>query len=311
MSLVPRWLWLEARDKERVERAATIVADYPAACIASFRRHAAIELVYTSNKLEATLLRGARAHDTVETLEALYDEMLLTPGSGGGAAGATGGMAAAVAVAAGVPVPAGSAAAWHPDGKHSHSGGYQAQLRQHLAALMFMERLAGQRDRPLAVADILECHGILMRGAEGVAGGTLRTVDAWAGDGHLYVDRADVPAALERAVDDYNRAVADGKPLAATTALLFYKVITVHPFVDGNGRLCRLLVAYALLRGGFPFPVLLTSGHKKPRSHHMHAIYAARRRSDIEELTALVYVSALAVLNKFTGAADAAEATTT
>ena len=57
---------------------------------------------------------------------------------------------------------------------------------------------------------------------------------------------------------------------------LFYEVISIHPFLNGNGRLCRLLLTWSLMRDGFPFPVTFSSGHSRRRKHYIHAIKAAR-----------------------------------
>ena len=35
---------------------------------------------------------------------------------------------------------------------------------------------------------------------------------------------------------------------------LFYDLITIHPFENGNERLRRLVIVYVLMRLGFPFP---------------------------------------------------------
>ena len=82
---------------------------------------------------------------------------------------------------------------------------------------------------------------------------------------------------------------------------LFYEVVTIHPFVDGNGRLSRLLLSAALQRGGFPFPVPLTTGHHKARSQYMHAINAARRSresSPAKKYEELVTMTLMAAYNR-------------
>ena len=66
---------------------------------------------------------------------------------------------------------------------------------------------------------------------------------------------------------------------------LFYDLISTHPFVDGNGRLCRLILAHCWYAFGMPFPLTLSSGHKKARSHYHNALYVAQdgRYEDTEK----------------------------
>jgi Fic family protein len=42
-----------------------------------------------------------------------------------------------------------------------------------------------------------------------------------------------------------------------------YRLVSVHPFSDGNGRTARLLMNLLLLRGGYP-PVVIGPEHRKP-----------------------------------------------
>jgi len=39
-------------------------------------------------------------------------------------------------------------------------------------------------------------------------------------------------------------------------ALLHLKLVTIHPFVDGNGRTARLLMNLVLLRSGYPITII-------------------------------------------------------
>ena len=83
---------------------------------------------------------------------------------------------------------------------------------------------------------------------------------------------------LERAIDKYYVSLDLRDHFLISAAVLFYEVIQAHPFQDGNGRLSRLLLAYALARAGFPFAVPLTSGHSKARKHYILAIRSAQNR---------------------------------
>lgn len=89
-------------------------------------------------------------------------------------------------------------------------------------------------------------------------------------------------------------------PISAAT-FLFFELITTHPFLNGNGRLCRLFLAWSLMRDGFPFPVSYSTGHKKRRQHYLHAIETARvdPTGHRGELNAILVVSLERVLRNY------------
>ena len=111
------------------------------------------------------------------------------------------------------------------------------------------------------------------------------------------------PVQLERGcasiLASYNDAIRNGTGFIVSAADLFYKMITLHPFTDGNGRLCRLLVSYALMRAGFPFIVTLTSFHQKSRNHYMIAIFEGRRTGKLHQLRTLILTSAFYIMRNY------------
>jgi Fic family protein len=167
---------------------------------------------------------------------------------------------------------------------------------------------------PLTVDTVLEAHEILMKGAcedracEVPLHRGLRTHPCCAGQ-HAYPEgNPDVLRAnLAQIVGVYEEAMSSAatgqlERLVHAPARLFYDVITLHPFSNGNGRLCRLLLSYAVMRAGVPFPVTLSSGHRKSRKHYLHAIMRARRpagASHLAELNTLTLMSIEACVNNF------------
>jgi excisionase family DNA binding protein len=59
-------------------------------------------------------------------------------------------------------------------------------------------------------------------------------------------------------------------------ALLHMEFVNIHPFVDGNGRLARLLLNLYLMRNGYP-PIII---RKVDRKSYMSAIRTSQSKGD-------------------------------
>lgn len=46
-------------------------------------------------------------------------------------------------------------------------------------------------------------------------------------------------------------------------AILHYKLVEIHPFIDGNGRVSRLLMNLVLMKHGYPITIVLNTDRKK------------------------------------------------
>ena len=58
-----------------------------------------------------------------------------------------------------------------------------------------------------------------------------------------------------------------------TAANLFADLIMIHPFEDGIGRLCRMILSHVLIQNEYyAFPVLLSLFNKSERRHYIHAV---------------------------------------
>lgn len=74
-------------------------------------------------------------------------------------------------------------------------------------------------------------------------------------------------------------------PLLLRSALLHYQFETIHPFLDGNGRLGRLFVVlYLVEQGALTLPLLpLSTYFERHRSHYYDRLQAVRERGEIAE----------------------------
>ncbi len=81
-------------------------------------------------------------------------------------------------------------------------------------------------------------------------------------DGQIfeYAAPEEVPALMNELVEWYNNVADELHPLVAA-ATLHYRIVRIHPFDDGNGRVARLLMNYHLMKKGF-LPVIIKSKDK-------------------------------------------------
>lgn len=130
-------------------------------------------------------------------------------------------------------------------------------------ALHGLERL------PLSIRLLRETHAILMSGVrgEGMTPGEFRRSQNWIGPPGSTLDTAKfVPPpvdAMQEAINDLEQFLhEDELPNLVALALAHYQFETIHPFLDGNGRIGRLLVPLALCqRGVLDRPLLYLSAY--------------------------------------------------
>lgn len=149
------------------------------------------------------------------------------------------------------------------------------------------------RELPLTQRLVLAVHGALLRDVRGEERrpGEFRTSPVWIGGLGATPDTAafvpPLPAHVPDLLADWERfANADGKayPALVQAALLHYQFETIHPFLDGNGRIGRLLINLQLiLRGRLDHPLLyLSSYFETHRDRYYRTLQGVRESGDID-----------------------------
>ena len=188
-------------------------------------------------------------------------------------------------------------------GRETNCRSSDRQLFQSAKAVEFL--LVQNLNSPLTFDLIVQTHKLLMENSYveesgnkiPVEVGKVRTVREVYAEGYQFLRAEAVVGALTYLVERYNEN-SEIHPISLAT-FLFYELITIHPFENGNGRLCRLLMAWSLMHDGFPFAVNLSSGHKKSRNHYMHAIKHTRRTQDRGELNVILVLSMENVMSNY------------
>jgi Fic family protein len=152
-----------------------------------------------------------------------------------------------------------------------------------------LERLA---TLPVSVRLIREIHERLLKGVRGhkLTPGELRRSQNWIGPGSCTLNEATFvpppPDAVPQALSDLERFLheRDDLPVLVKVGLAHAQFATIHPFLDGNGRVGRLLITFLLCeRGVLHKPVLYLSHYfKRHRQEYYDRLQAVRDAGDWE-----------------------------
>lgn len=120
-----------------------------------------------------------------------------------------------------------------------------------------------QNKTDLSIEVIKELHKIILKNIDDSQAGILRRTNVRIlGAAHIPPDAVK----LERLLDEFIGWYYESKhriPIPELAALVQYKFVCIHPFIDGNGRTARLLMNLVLMQGGYPPAVILNLDRKK------------------------------------------------
>lgn len=111
-------------------------------------------------------------------------------------------------------------------------------------------------DKRLEVADILKLHELFYRRIDPSQAGKFRTVPVFISGSHYPLPLPEqIPVLMDKFLMWYQQNETELHPLELA-ALVHQKFVFIHPFVDGNGRVARLLMNLVLLRFGYPITII-------------------------------------------------------
>ena len=137
---------------------------------------------------------------------------------------------------------------------------------------------------PLSIEIIKQAHNIMMhrenlRDGKHVLVGEYRKSPTFAGY-HIFAPVDVIERYIEDAVFRFHETKGDEPIMAATN--LFGNIINIHPFEDGNGRICGLNLAHDFMQMKCSlFPVLLSSFHRRGRRNYIRTVKLFERKASM------------------------------
>ncbi|XP_019956540.1 protein adenylyltransferase FICD [Paralichthys olivaceus] len=138
------------------------------------------------------------------------------------------------------------------------------------AAMKYINTTLLSRSGAITVSDILEIHRRVLGYVDPVEGGRLRTSQVFVGH-HIPPHPQDLQRHMQELVQWLNSDEALQLHPVECAALAHYKLVYVHPFIDGNGRTSRLLMNLVLMQARYP-PITI---RKEQRAEYYAALDTA------------------------------------
>ncbi len=175
-------------------------------------------------------------------------------------------------------------------------------LREHLEAInhqeaiLFVEDML-ERKISLNSSVLKQIHALVLYGIDRENAGRYRRVPVMiAGSQHVPPQ----PYLLEPLMDDYfifyekNKSELHPVVLAAE---MHERLVSIHPFIDGNGRTSRLVMNLILLQHGFPLAII--GGDYDSRIAYYNALELTSTEEEKTSFITLVATCVLASLDRY------------
>ena len=156
----------------------------------------------------------------------------------------------------------------------------------HAKAVSFIKKLLADKKtrKEIAESDILEIHRIVLSGINAADAGRYRNIAVRiAGSKVVLPNSAKVPELMEGFMK-WLRSDEKEHPIKIS-ADTHFKLVSIHPFVDGNGRTARLLMNLLLIQEGYPPAIIKTEDRKL----YINAIEKGQLDNSLDDYYQIIY----------------------
>lgn len=147
----------------------------------------------------------------------------------------------------------------------------------HIHAIDFIKEVAKDNE-PITERVINEIHTLILKGIDDKNAGTYRTVSVMiSGAKHIPPQPYEIATRMQKLMQWYDLNKARLHPIVLS-AEMHERLVTIHPYIDGNGRTSRLLMNLILLQNGYPIAIL--KGDTESRLAYYNALEKAQTEND-------------------------------
>lgn len=179
------------------------------------------------------------------------------------------------------------------------------EATNHASALDWVyEKIKGRKES-ISESDILHIHSIILKGIDDQSAGHYRNVPVRISGSRVILPN---PKKVPDLMKDFITWLNNEKEFHPVdmAAEAHYKLVTIHPFVDGNGRTARLLMNMILLVNEYPMAII----QKRDRLKYINSLEKAQLGGSKDDYLNLIRLSvnkSLDIYMKTISGSDTAE----
>ena len=157
------------------------------------------------------------------------------------------------------------------------------EATNHARALDWVRDQVKRKPHDLIEKDILQIHDIILKGISDEGAGHYRSVAVRISGSTVILPN---PLKVPDLMDDFITWLKQTDKLhpVELAAEAHYRLVTIHPFVDGNGRTARLLMNLILLMTGYPAAII----RKRDRLAYIGALAKAQLGGSKEDYLKII-----------------------
>ena len=169
------------------------------------------------------------------------------------------------------------------------------EAKNQLEAFQLLQKFVSEK-KQLTESTLLQFHSIILRGIEDEWAGRYRNVGVRiSGARHIPPNPLKVPSMMEELFAWY--AGTKESHDVDVAADLHLRLSQIHPFIDGNGRICRLVMNLHLMQSGYPLTIIRAANVQ--RAEYYHALATADESGDPASFRSFIASRVLESLQRY------------
>jgi Fic family protein len=160
------------------------------------------------------------------------------------------------------------------------------EIVNHKEAIDYIEELAHKKTEELRRTDIFNIHSIILQGIDPKNAGKYRDVPVYVnlkdGERHVFCDPLRIVDEMNMFFDWLFLSKKEHPVIIAAEA--HTRFVSIHPFIDGNGRTARLIMNLILIQSGYT-PAIIQN---KERINYLDAIESWQQDNNKEKFYEII-----------------------